>query len=262
MLQRFGFLRRAADPQHVGIMHQLVQKAVRQHVMALASACGVPQAWVPRLVDSVESVLYAAFQSDTGGINANEGRKQWLRMLSPCVERWGANWSDDQCQPLATAQRLAVACSLKDGRGRLLHTDGHHGDASQCYEEVLAFCKRVLPPDHPDIGSSMNNLAQSYSHLGRHRDALKLQEETLAFRKRVLPPDHPDIASSMHNLAVFLASCGRLQEAFAFAQQTLQFRKQVLPPNHPDISQATTLVQTMMRLLTYDPVVVRVSQPS
>ena len=57
MLRRFGFLRRAADPQHVGIMHQLVQKAVRQHVMTPDSACGVPHAWVPWLVEVVESVI-------------------------------------------------------------------------------------------------------------------------------------------------------------------------------------------------------------
>ena len=103
MLQRFGFLRRAADPQHVGIMHQLVQKAVRQHIMAPASACGVPHCWVPRLVQTAEAVLCAGFAYDEVGINDNQGRKQWLRMLSSCVERWCANWCVEQFQcPAAT----------------------------------------------------------------------------------------------------------------------------------------------------------------
>ena len=96
MLQQFGFLRRAADPQHVGIMHQLVQKAVRQYIMfapdpnpnpLLASACGVSHVWVSRLVEASEAVLFAAFQHDADDINANQGRKQCLRMLSPSVER-------------------------------------------------------------------------------------------------------------------------------------------------------------------------------
>ena len=42
------------------------------------------------------------------------------------------------------------------------------------YEETLKFRKRILPPGHPHIASSMNNLASTYSDLGRHMDALKL----------------------------------------------------------------------------------------
>ena len=130
MLRRFGFLRRAADPQHVGIMHQLVQKAVRQHVMAPASACGVPQLWVPWLVQTTEAVLFAAFQYDGDDIDADQGRKQWLRMLSTCVERWCTHWSDGQ------SQRLAAASLLKHMRGLLLCSDGHSQDALQCWDEV------------------------------------------------------------------------------------------------------------------------------
>ncbi len=36
---------------------------------------------------------------------------------------------------------------------------GRHQDALKLQEEVLAFRRRVLPADHPHIGSSMNNLA-------------------------------------------------------------------------------------------------------
>jgi hypothetical protein len=60
-------------------------------------------------------------------------------------------------------------------------------------ECALEFDRRVLPPDHPDIGRSMNNLAATYSDLGRYADALAMQESALKFFRRVLPPDHPDI---------------------------------------------------------------------
>ena len=142
MLQRFGFLRRSADPQHVGIMHQLVQKAVRQYIifatdpntnpypnpnlsanptkpnpipnpdpnlnlnpnLILASTCGVSRVWVPRLVEAVEAVLFTAFNYDTADIDANQGRKQWLRMLSPSIERWCAHWTHEWCQCAALTQ--------------------------------------------------------------------------------------------------------------------------------------------------------------
>ena len=45
-------------------------------------------------------------------------------------------------------------------------------------QETLEFMKRVLPADHPDIATGMNNLATTYSDLGRHDEALALKQET------------------------------------------------------------------------------------
>ena len=44
----------------------------------------------------------------------------------------------------------------------------------ELYKESLASYKRVLPPDHPDIAMSMNDLASLYTDLGRHDEARKL----------------------------------------------------------------------------------------
>ena len=46
------------------------------------------------------------------------------------------------------------------------------------------------------LGTTMNNLANTYSDLGRHQDALAMQEKTLEFRRRVLPKNHPDIGAT------------------------------------------------------------------
>ena len=46
------------------------------------------------------------------------------------------------------------------------------------------------------LGSSMNNLADTYSALGRHQDALVMQEKTRGFRRRVLPENHPEIGAT------------------------------------------------------------------
>ena len=48
-------------------------------------------------------------------------------------------------------------------------------------EKVLAFNRRVLPPDHPDIADSMSRLAYTYGEVGRARDALPLQEGVSGF---------------------------------------------------------------------------------
>lgn len=80
-------------------------------------------------------------------------------------------------------------------------------------EEVLAFRKRVLPPDHPDIATAMSSLATTHNDLRHHDDALEMKEEVLAFRKRVLPQDHPDIADAMSSLATTHSDFGRHADA-------------------------------------------------
>jgi tetratricopeptide (TPR) repeat protein len=80
----------------------------------------------------------------------------------------------------------------------------------------------------------MNNLANSYDHLGRLADALKLREETLALRKAKLGPDHPDTLASMNNLANSYDHLGRLADTLKLREETLALRKAKLGPEHPD----------------------------
>jgi tetratricopeptide (TPR) repeat protein len=91
--------------------------------------------------------------------------------------------------------------------------DGVASRAVAMHSRALAFIKRVLPENHPAIGTSMGNLASTYSALGRHDEALKLQEETLTFNQRVLAENHHDIATSMSNLALTFGALGRHDEA-------------------------------------------------
>ncbi len=42
-------------------------------------------------------------------------------------------------------------------------------------------------------GTTMSNLASTYSDLGRHADALAMHERVLDYQRRVLPENHPSI---------------------------------------------------------------------
>ena len=77
-------------------------------------------------------------------------------------------------------------------------------------EEVLLLSKRILPPDHPDIATAMNNLAVSLLQLGEqskggerrgyYQSAEANARAGLEIRLRTLPPGHPDTATSMETL--------------------------------------------------------------
>ena len=58
-----------------------------------------------------------------------------------------------------------------------------------------------LGPDHPDVATSLNNLAALYHDQGRYADAEPLYKRSLAIHEKSLGPDHPDVATSLNNLA-------------------------------------------------------------
>ena len=93
------------------------------------------------------------------------------------------------------------------------------------------------------LGSSMNNLANTYSALGRHQDALVMGEKTLEFRRRVLPDNHPHIGISCLNLGISCHKVGDLHRALQFAREALRIFQATLPPSHPHVNQAQQLVR-------------------
>ena len=60
---------------------------------------------------------------------------------------------------------------------------------------------RTLGPEHPLLGTSLNDLAAIY-HVQRHYAwAEPLYERALAIREKALGPEHPFVAVTLANLA-------------------------------------------------------------
>ena len=92
VLQRHGFLLSADNTgsEYVGVMHQLVQRAVRQHIMA-PDTPGIPPSWAGELLDTVEVALQAQWWFE--GWKQNQYYRSpdtlpRLRRLGPSVEQW------------------------------------------------------------------------------------------------------------------------------------------------------------------------------
>ena len=134
-----------------------------------------------------------------------------------------------------------VSCSAAVMSGCTSRRCHYHGNTIKLmcrliHKIKLTFQQRVLPKDHPDLATSMNNLAMAYRDLGRHKEALKMQEETLAFQQLVFPESHPDIAISTHNLAASYGDLGRHAEALKLKEETLAFEQRMHPEDHPDVA--------------------------
>jgi tetratricopeptide (TPR) repeat protein len=133
----------------------------------------------------------------------------------------------DSTQYANILDKLAMAYSRRGDYGAA---------AAALFSQVVDVRRRLLPEDHLDTASSLNNFANCLSSLGEYGKAVLLHENALVMKRRLLPEDHPDIASSL----VGLASCHGKQREYGKAvlllQEALAKRRRLLPEDHPDIA--------------------------
>ena len=113
---------------------------------------------------------------------------------------------------------------------------GNYELAEPWYQSCLTSLKKLFGQDHPDVASSINNLALLYESQGRYDEAETLFLQALELRKKLFGQDHPDVASSINNLAGLYESQGRYDEAETLFLQALELRKKLLSQDHPDVA--------------------------
>jgi tetratricopeptide (TPR) repeat protein len=100
-------------------------------------------------------------------------------------------------------------------------------------ERALAISEKQLGPDHPDTGTSLNNLAGLYRSMGRYEAAEPLYLRALAIDSIALGEDHPDTAIDFVNLAGLYTQFARYPEAEGLYHKALRVFLDRLPQDHP-----------------------------
>jgi CHAT domain-containing protein/tetratricopeptide (TPR) repeat protein len=122
--------------------------------------------------------------------------------------------------------------------GHIHRAQGRHAEAEPLYRRGLAIREKRLRPDHPDVGMSLNNLAELYRAQGRYAEAEQLYRRSLAIHEEALGPDHPDVGTSLNNLAGLYRAQGRYAEAEPLHRRDLAIIEKALGPDHPDVGAA------------------------
>ena len=120
--------------------------------------------------------------------------------------------------------------------------------AKALFERALAILEKALGPDHPDVATSLNNLAAMHEAIGGFNEARALHERALAIREKALGPDHPDVALSLSNLAAVQKATGALAEALRLNERALTIRTNTLGPDHPDVAKSLSNLATLHEL--------------
>jgi CHAT domain-containing protein/Tfp pilus assembly protein PilF len=117
-----------------------------------------------------------------------------------------------------------------------LYNQGKYSEAIPLAERLLSIRRKVLGNEHPDVATSLHNLAFLYASQGRYSEAEPLYRQALEMRKRLLGEEHPDVARSLHNLAGLYNALGRYSEAEPLYRQALEMNKRLLGEEHPSVA--------------------------
>jgi len=91
---------------------------------------------------------------------------------------------------------------------------------------------------HPDLATSLNNLAKLYYLQGAYAKAEPLHIRVLSIREKTLGAMHPDVAQSLNNLALLYQAQGAYARAEPLLVRALGINETALEATHPLVAKA------------------------
>jgi tetratricopeptide (TPR) repeat protein len=109
-------------------------------------------------------------------------------------------------------------------------------DAEPLIRRALEIDEASYGPDHPDVASNLNNLAELLRQTNRHAEAEPLIRRALEIDEKNFGPDHPDVARDLNNLAHLLHTANRLAEMEPLSRRALEIWGKSFGPDHPRLA--------------------------
>ena len=203
------------------------RKAAEQGLAAAQFVLGVAHEngrGVPK--DGQQAMFWYRKAADQGNAIAQDN----LRRLSQGAVQQGQ---------AALVQELDEAAWLNQ---RILQLDnqGRYSEAIPLAQRALTIWEKGLGPDHPNVATALNNLAELYRFQGRYADADPLYKRALAMREKTLGPNHPDVAQSLNNLADFYRAQGRDVDAEPLYKRALAINEKALGSSLSETARANS----------------------
>jgi tetratricopeptide (TPR) repeat protein len=120
-----------------------------------------------------------------------------------------------QAAELVPNSAQAVLADYLSRSGRALDEAGDYRNAQGPIARALAILEQALGPDHPNVATSLNNLAELYRAQGNYGEAEPLYQRALKICEDVLGPQHPNTITVATNYAALLSQMGREDDAAA-----------------------------------------------
>ncbi len=222
---KYSLLHREPKTKTLSI-HRLVQLILKQGMAETEQ-----RTWAEMAVRVVNSVF------PDGNIEFSEWNL--CERLLPCAQTCAAlieEW----------ALEFAQAALLLNQTGYYLKEKAEYAQAKPLYERALAIREKMLGKEHPDVATSLNNLAGLYRAQGAYEQALPLSERAFAIFEKVHGKEHPEVASSLNNLALLYKAQGAYEQAKPLYERALQILNKFFKSDHPHVR---TVSENYARLL-------------
>ena len=133
---------------------------------------------------------------------------------------------------------LASSCKPDDlsslrGQVRQLYEAGKYAEAVPLAQRAVELAEKQFGPEHPDVATSLNNIALIYQAQGRYAEAEPLLKRSLAIREKTLGPEHPDVATSLNILAELYRVQGAPPRPSRSTRARLPFVRRCSVPSTP-----------------------------
>jgi tetratricopeptide (TPR) repeat protein len=88
--------------------------------------------------------------------------------------------------------------------------------------------RKLLPPDHPEIASALDDVAWAANGGEKFAEAEALEGEALAIRQKILDEGHPDMARTLKSLGQVLGQRGDLPASEAVLKAVLAIQRKLI----------------------------------
>jgi len=153
--------------------------------------------------------------------------KDWAKTMREATE-----WVSHTNEILKIVEQTKDTAFLLMGMGTWEYARGHYLEALKYNTQALEIRKAALGGKHPNVATSLNDIANCYYYQGNYAEALKLYSQALEIRKAALGDKHPDVATSLNCIANCYNWQGNYAEALKLYSQALEIRKAALGDEH------------------------------
>ena len=213
-LARYSLVRRKRDDATLTV-HRLVQAVLKHHMDEPTQ-----RQWAEYAVRAVHEAF-----PEVEDYRAWPRCQQFLPHAQACaalIDQWQFTFSE--------------AAELCNQVGLYLNDRAQYAEAETFFQRAIALGEQTLGPEHPDLATYLNNLANLYWYQGKYEEAGPLYQRVIAIGEKALGPEHPTLAIYLNNLASLYLDQGKYEEAESLFQRAIAIDEQALGPKHPGLA--------------------------
>ena len=125
-------------------------------------------------------------RSSTAGGSAKRNAKKmkYILLITTALSLLlsAAALGQEALRPSELAQGAGIEWNILNQEAMSLYQQGQYDRAVVVAKNALEVAERIVGPDHPDVATSLENMAALYRAINRRREAAKLEERAVAIR--------------------------------------------------------------------------------